>query len=141
MIRLLEEKDLHIWSRMCADVYPDTEACEMVVEYQEGKFPNEYVYIIDEEVVAFVSLSQRNDYVEGTKGSPVGYIEGIYVKSEFRNRKIARELIDFAKDWSKERGCREMASDCLLENTDSLAFQTAVGFCEVNRIICLAMKL
>lgn len=38
--------------------------------------------------VKFISL--RNDYVEGT--SPVPYIEGFYVKSEFRNKSVAKKL-------------------------------------------------
>jgi len=141
MIKLLEEKDLQIWAKMCADVYPDTKACEMLSEYKEGRFPNEYVYFKDEEIVGFISLSLREDYVEGTESNPVGYIEGIYVKSEYRDRGIARELIEYAKVWSKERSCCEMASDCLLDNTDSLAFHTSVGFKEANRIICFTMKL
>jgi len=141
MIKLLEEKDLQVWSKMCADVYPDTKACEMLSEYKEARFPNEYGYFLDEKLVGFVSLSLRNDYVEGTESNPVCYIEGIYVNSEFRDRGISRELIEFAKDWGKERGCCEMASDCLLDNTSSLAFHTAVGFKEANRIICFTMKL
>jgi len=141
MIRLLKDEDLPIWSNMCADVYPDTTVKEMLLEYKEGRFPNEYGYFIDEELAGFVSLSQRNDYVEGTESSPVGYIEGIYVKSEYRSRGIARELIEFAKTWSKERDCLEMASDCLLDNNNSLEFHTSVGFKVANRIICFTMKL
>ena len=43
--------------------------------------------------------------------------------------------------WAKRMGCREFASDCLLENEDSLRFHSAVGFRQVNRIICFAKKL
>lgn len=43
--------------------------------------------------------------------------------------------------WAKRMGCREFASDCLLKNEDSLRFHTAVGFRQVNRIICFAKKL
>jgi len=141
MIRLLREKDLQIWSEMCVDIYPDTSAGEMLLEYKEGRFPNEYGYFLDEKLVGFVSLSLRNDYVEGTESNPVGYIEGIYVKNEYRDRGFARELIEFAKAWSKGHGCREMASDCVLDNTKSLAFHTSVGFKEANRIICFTMDL
>jgi len=143
MIRLLEIKDLAAWAQMCADVYPDTTVEEMLLGFEEGSFQNEYGYFVDEELVGFVSLSLRNDYVEGTESNPVGYIEGIYVKSEYRNRGVARELIEFAKSWSKVHGCREMASDCLLDNNESLAFHTSasIGFKEANRIICFTMKL
>ena len=141
MIKLIEKADLQIWANMCADVYPDTSAEEMLIEFQEGELPYEYGYYRDEQLVGFVSLSIRNDYVEGTSSNPVGYIEGIYVSEPYRKEGIARELIEFARHWSIERGCREMASDCLLENANSLAFHTSVGFKEAERIIHFVMDL
>ena len=141
MIKLLEEKNLQKWSQMCADVYPDTTADEVLSEYEKGSFPNEYGYFIEDNLVGFVSLSIRNDYVNGTESSPVGFIEGIYITKAFRNQGLAREFVEFAKNWSKERGCLELASDCLIENVDSLAFHTAVGFEEIERVICFAMKV
>ena len=38
--------------------------------------------------------------------------------------------------WAKEKGCSEFASDCELENDESLKFHIAMGFEEANRIIC-----
>jgi len=141
MIKLLEEKDLQIWAEMCADVYPETTSETMLSEYKEGRCPNEYGYFIEDDLVGFISLSIRNDYVNGTESSPVGFIEGIYIMSDFRNQGIARKFVEFAKSWSIERGCLELASDCLIDNVDSLAFHTAVGFEEMERVICFAMKL
>ncbi len=43
---------------------------------------------------------------------------------------IKRATIDDAKVLA------EMASDCELQNTDSLKFHLAMGFEEANRIIC-----
>ncbi|MCL2558966.1 MAG: GNAT family N-acetyltransferase [Turicibacter sp.] len=141
MIKPLEKKDLPVWAQMCVDVYPDTTIEEMLSDYERGRFPDDYCHVIDGSITGFISLSVRHDYVNGTESSPVGYIEGIYVKNEYRKCGIARELIAFAKGWSREKGCREMASDCLLDNDDSLAFHTSVGFEEKERIICFAMTL
>ena len=141
MIKLLLEKDLDIWGDMCEALYPDVTSEEMLQDYAKGRFPDEYCYFIDSELVGFISLSKRFDYVEGTDSSPVGYVEGIYVKGEYRNKGIARALIEFAKTWSKERGCMQIASDCELWNVDSLAFHTSVGFKEANRVICFTMDL
>ena len=91
--------------------------------------------------VGFANCSLRRDYVEGTGSSPVGYLEGIYVLPEYRNRGIARALAALCEDWARARGCAEFASDCELDNTDSLAFHLRIGFDEVNRIICFAKKL
>lgn len=141
MIKLLEDKDLNRWSRMCADVYPDTTEEEMLAEYEAGQFNNEYGYYLNDALVAFISLSVRNDYVNGCVTSPVGFVEGIYIKKDYRKKGIARELIEFAKDWSKEKGCQELASDILIDNLDSLAFHEAVGFEEKERVICVSMKI
>jgi len=149
MIKKITEKDLLIWARMAATVYNDTtdedvieeNARELLGEYRDGRFPNEYGYFLDNDLVAFISLSKRNEYVNGTESSPVGYIEGIYVDLGYRNRRIGQDLVEFAKKWSKDNGCAELASDCLLENTNSYLFHTSVGFEETERVIYFRMKL
>ena len=91
--------------------------------------------------VAFMSLSLRHDYVEGTDSSPVGYLEGIYVKPDFRKSGIAAEMVEFAKEWVVSKGCTELASDCELDNEDSRLFHSKIGFEEANRIVCFVMKI
>lgn len=41
----------------------------------------------------------------------------------------------------KGKGCTEFASDCELDNLDSLHFHQAMGFAEANRIICFTKPL
>ena len=94
-----------------------------------------------DDAIGFAHASLRYDYVEGTEGGNVGYLEGIYVTPGFRGNGIAKELVSMCENWSKEKGCAEFASDCELENTDSLAFHLKIGFTEANRIICFAKKL
>lgn len=91
--------------------------------------------------VGFAQCQLRHDYVEGTDSSPVGYLEGIFVRAEYRRRGFARQLLSACQGWAKDRGCREFASDCELDNLDSLRFHLAVGFLEANRIICFTKKL
>ena len=86
--------------------------------------------------VGFAQCGLRMDYVEGTESSPVGYLEGIFVEEDYRNQGCARELLLACEKWAKEMGCSEFASDCELENTNSLKFHMALGFEDANRIIC-----
>ena len=51
----------------------------------------------------FVEVALRNDYVNGTRSSPVAFLEGIYVVPEERRSGIARLLIAVAEDWSRAR--------------------------------------
>jgi aminoglycoside 6'-N-acetyltransferase I len=71
----------------------------------------------------------------------VGYLEGIYVAENCRGRGYARELLAACEIWAKEKGCREFASDCELNNTQSLNFHLKLGFSEANRIICFTKNL
>ena len=91
--------------------------------------------------IGFAQCSLRNDYVEGTSTSPVGYLEGVYIEEKFRNRGYAKELLAACEKWAKDMGCSEFASDCESTNTNSLAFHLSMGFDEANRIICFRKNL
>lgn len=95
----------------------------------------------DDIIVGVAECGLRKDYVEGTKTSPVGYLEGIYVTEDFRGKGIASMLCKYCEKWAVEMGCKEFASDCELSNKESLEFHLAIGFDEVNRIICFTKKL
>lgn len=91
--------------------------------------------------IGFAQCRLRYDYVEGTKTSPVGYLEGIFVKEGYRNKGYAKELLAACEAWAKDNGCQEFASDCELDNTNSFQFHKAMNFTEANRIICFTKAL
>jgi aminoglycoside 6'-N-acetyltransferase I len=94
-----------------------------------------------DEPIGFCEISLRNDYVEGTEGGTVGYVEGVFVLPEYRGQHIAKELLAHGENWSLKNGCAEFASDCVIDNTDSLRFHLRVGFEEANRNIHFVKKL
>ncbi len=96
---------------------------------------------VDDKPIAFAQCQLRRDYVEGTESSPVGYLEGIFVSDGYRARGYAADLLSECEKWAKEKGCTEFASDCELDNLDSLRFHMALGFEEANRIICFRKDL
>jgi len=85
--------------------------------------------------VGMCEISLRNDYVEGTNGGAVGYVEGFFVLFEYRGQHIAKTLVSLGEGWAREQGCSEFASDCELENIDSLRFHLNIGFEEAGRNI------
>lgn len=91
--------------------------------------------------VGFAQCNHRNDYVEGTQSSPVGYLEGIYVKEDYRKRGIGNKLLIQCEEWAKNKGCSEFASDCELDNIESFKFHMRLGYEEANRIICFKKNL
>ncbi len=52
-------------------------------------------YLISEagQPIGFAQCQLRYDYVEGAKSSPVGYLEGIFIREEYRNNSYARRLL------------------------------------------------
>jgi aminoglycoside 6'-N-acetyltransferase I len=91
--------------------------------------------------VAFIDLSIREEYVEGSSSSPVGYVEGIYVKPEYRLQGIARELLRLGEEWSRVHGCTEYGSDTEIENVESQAFHVRAGFEAAHTIVHFIKKL
>jgi len=87
-----------------------------------------------ERAVGFVEATLRNA-VDGCLTSPVGFIEGIYVRPEFRGRGLGARLVGVATEWSKQAGCTEMATDAEIENTDAQSFHKRMGFVETYRIV------
>ena len=133
------EKDISKIAYLVVQLWPDNslnEAEDILKEYFSGEETAVFIHEIREKYVGLALCGLRHDYVEGCETSPVGYLEGIVVDSEYRNQGIARTLCEECEAWAKEQGCTEFASDCELTNTESLRFHMRLGFQEENRIIC-----
>lgn len=144
MIRKATETDRETLARLASMLWEGHTLRELIPGFSNLLNSKEAVCFLAEEsgmAVGFAQCQLRHDYVEGTKASPVGYLEGIFVRPEFRSRGLAKQLLAACEGWAREQGCREFASDCELENTDSLAFHLRAGFSEANRIICFTKKL
>ena len=143
-IRIASSDQLSELTELVLQLWPDHDPGEMKAELSEGIADGDAAYFLAWEKgipVGFAQCQLRRDYVEGTESSPVGYLEGIYVQPEYRRRGYARKLLSACEEWAKEKNCREFASDCELENQESLRFHLAMGFLEANRIICFTKGL
>lgn len=143
MIRKATTSDAAAVAALAVQMWPHHTLEELTADFAELiAAPGCAVFLLEEEqAIGFAQCQLRHDYVEGTSSSPVGYLEGIFVSPERRRCGHARSLLAACEAWAKEQGCSEFASDCELDNTDSLAFHLSLGFTEANRIICFAKKL
>ena len=144
MIQKAEIKDLPVIAELACQLWLDNSVEEMQAEFAETLTKPDAAFFLayaDETAVGFAQCQLRYDYVEGTDSSPVGYLEGIYVADGYRQQGFARELLAACESWAKTKGCTEFASDCELDNVQSLQFHLNVGFEEANRIICFTKKL
>ena len=144
MIRRAGAQDARLAAKLAVKMWTSHTLAEMTQEF-EALIANPecavFLAIEEGEAVGFAQCQLRRDYVEGTETSPVGYLEGIFVEDAYRRRGLSKALLSACEGWAKEMGCSEFASDCELENEESLAFHLALGFEEANRIICFAKKL
>ncbi len=144
MIRKAAKTDMVSVAEMAVMMWDSHSVEELKGEFEqeiENKDCVMYIYCIDNIPIGFAQCGLRHDYVEGTESRPVGYLEGIYVREEYRNRGYARELLAECEKWAKQKGCSEYASDCELNNDASLQFHMRVGFTEANRIICFTKRI
>ena len=144
MIYKATKKNVHHVAEMASimwknhDIENLVKELETVITSEDGVI---YIYSEDAQIIGFAQCQLRHDYVEGTHSSPVGYLEGIFVKEDYRKRGIAKKLLQACEQWSKEKGCTEFASDCELSNINSCNFHKAMNFEEANKIICFTKKL
>ena len=129
---------------IACELWPEHSAEEMAEKFKfllAREDAAVFLYREQGEIVGFAQCQLRRDYVEGTETSPVGYLEGIYVRENIRRHGIARKLLAACESWAKAKGCTVFASDCECDNTDSQRFHQAVGLEEANRIVAFVKKL
>lgn len=136
-VRRLTADDLPEFRRMRRALWPSAEESE--ADELLGRAAGEYVVFVAERdgggLAGFAEVGTRN-YAEGCTSSPVAYLEGIWVDSDRRRDSVGVALVDVALAWAQEYGFQDSASDCALDNDVSYAFHRALGFAEVDRIVC-----
>ena len=131
---------------MACDLWPNEQKEDLEKHFRDILASESWKTILcrndNQEAIAFINLSIRQDYVEGKNSEkPVGYIEGIYVKPMYRKQGIARELARLGEEWSRERGSEEYASDTEMENLESQKFHRHIGFTGEQAIVHFIKKL
>lgn len=94
----------------------------------------------NDQPIGFVELSIRS-YAEGCDTDRVGYLEGWYVVPAWRQQGIGRALVIASETWARQCGCTEFASDTPLSNRRSRQAHLALGFTEVERVVCFRKRL
>ena len=144
MVKPAEANDLDVLANLTAQLWQNHSIKDLFQEFSRILSNGESQFFLKYEnglPVGFAQCQLRHDYVEGTSTTPVGYLEGIFVKEGYRNKGYAKELLAECEAWAKRNGCREFASDCEIDNIGSFRFHKAMKFAEANRIICFIKEL
>ena len=144
MIKKAGNNDLETLAKLASEMWHNHSINELINEFSEIMINGKSQFFLKYEKefpIGFAQCQLRYDYVEGTSTSPVGYLEGIFVKESYRSKGYAKELLTECEVWAKGNGCQEFASDCEIDNINSLHFHKAMNFTEANRIICFTKLL
>lgn len=85
-------------------------------------------------LVGFLEASIR-PFVEDCHSDHVGYLEGWFIESNYRQHGIGKKLVKSAEQWAKSHGCEEMASDSEIGNNLSVIAHSKLGYEETSRLI------
>lgn len=144
-IHKVGREDFQAWLDMGLLLWPEESEVEIKKYFETilGSEREEAFVYRDEDgaYIGFINVSIRHEYVPGAVTFPVGYVEGIYVRPEYRRQGTAKRLLEQGEKWAAERGCVDMASDALLQNKDSQAFHKKVGFRVVETSVHFIKKI
>lgn len=126
-------------------LWPDTPDSHMaeIEEYFSGKSPDIADVLILEEggkAIGFLEINVRS-FAEGSRNRGVPYVEAWYIDAGHRSSGYGKALMNAAESWALEHGYNELGSDTELENTASQSAHLALGFKEVERVVCYLKKL
>lgn len=143
--RPLRESDLSEWLRLRSLLWDETAVDDHknemldIIDHAETQF----VAVAEagpERLVGFLEASIRS-HVEDCDTDHVGYLEGWFVESQYRQSGVGRELVKLAEQWARNAGCTEMASDAEVDNAVSLAAHLKLGYDETSRLVHLRKEL
>lgn len=143
-IRKADKNDAATIAAMAVKMWPTHTIEELTAEFSsllQGEGGVVFIGYEGETPIGFAQCQLRKDYVEGTRTSPVAYLEGVFVEESHRHMDVGRELVLCCERWGAAKGCKEFASDCEEANVASELFHKSIGFSEANRIVCFVKKI
>lgn len=144
-VRPLTEKDFSEWFRLRKQLWDESSDDEHQAEMTDIFDHSETQLVLvaetdDRRLIGFLEASIR-PFVEDCHTDHVGYLEGWFVESDYRQSGVGRRLVSAAEDWARGQGCEEMASDSEIGNDLSLNTHLKLGYEETSRLVHLRKDL
>jgi aminoglycoside 6'-N-acetyltransferase I len=144
MIRQIAESDRGDWVRLRDALWPgslaDHDRETRMFFDKQLETPVVFVAAASGRLVGFLELDFRK-YAPGCRSSPVAFIEGWYVEPAVRGQGIGRALMETAQAYARAAGHDEIASDAEIDNANAIAAHRALGWEEIERVVCFRRSL
>ena len=142
-IRKATPADVAAWAQLRLGLWPDAddpleELAQSLADAGGAVF---LACLANGEAIGFAEVRLRHDYVNGTGSSPVGFLEGWYVRPQWQGHAVGRALLAAVQAWVRKAGCSELASDSRVEDVRAQAAHRACGFEETERVVYFRMPL
>ena len=121
--------------------YPAEETEHGLVRMAQNPKCKTFLAKSNSDAVGFITVSIRTDYVEGSKTSPTGYVEAIFVDPKFRKQGLAKLLFKKGEQWTKLQGCLEIGSDTWDWNIEAQNFHQKLGFQKEDVLVHYIKKI
>jgi aminoglycoside 6'-N-acetyltransferase I len=126
------------WAEMRSALWPEESASVHAREIDEllrtGGMWGFVVEAPDGNAVGFAEIAIRA-YANGCDSRPVAFLEGIWIKPQFRRQGAGAQLIAHVESFLGARGFFELGSDTQIDNTSSQDAHRAWGFSETERVV------
>jgi aminoglycoside 6'-N-acetyltransferase I len=137
-IRKMGASDCAAWIDMRASLWPD-DSLSLHAEAIEAMLAGDEAWGFMAETsegvpAAFAEIAIRK-YANGCCSQPVPFLEGIFVRLEFRRQGAGVRLIAHVEAFLAARGFSELGSDALIDNHASHAAHRGWGFAETERVV------
>lgn len=125
------------WLRLRQALWPEAGRDEHLLEMASfvadaRRYGQFLAYSPSHEAIGLAEVSLRGDHA---------FLDGLYVVPQARRKGVATALVAAACEWARQAGCREIASDAVLENSISHVVHRALGFEETERVVFFRRKL
>lgn len=146
VIRPLRPQDAPQWEHLRQQLWPSApgeHAREIAAFFGGDRRDPAEVFLALEDAGTAIGLAEVSirSHAAGCAPGRVAYLEGWFVVEERRRMGVGGALVAAVEAWARDQGCAELASDTEIENTDSAAAHGALGFSEVERIVCFRKEL
>ncbi|MGH7061155.1 MAG: GNAT family N-acetyltransferase [Stellaceae bacterium] len=138
IVREMDSADQTAWAEMRAALWPEeTKEAHARAVAEVLADPEAWGFVAqadDRTAAGFAEIAVRK-YANGCDSRPVPFLEGIWIRPQFRRRGIGARLIRHAEDFLLTRGFTELGSDTVIDNRSAQAAHTAWGFSETERVV------
>jgi aminoglycoside 6'-N-acetyltransferase I len=137
-IRQMGAADLPVWAQLRVELWPDDSFAnhQRDIEFflRRGNFWGLLAELPEHSAVGFAEVAIR-EYANGCVSRPVAFLEGIWVRPEFRRHRIGAGLLKAAETILIAQGFSELGSDARMENRASYAAHIGWGFAETEKVV------